>query len=162
MIREGQKDDIPAIVTCVHNVMKETWKRYERGYYPKKAIEFDMTHFSEEHAEETISTENAFLFVAEEENIVGVIHGRIFDASKFGLIHWLGVDFAHQNKGIGRQLLERVFAYGQENAIHKISLYTLPVLRPAISLYLKTGFVPEAYLRKQWWGVDFIFMSTWL
>ncbi len=36
------------------------------------------------------------------------------------------------------------------------------MLIPAINLYLKFGFVPEAFLRKEWWNVDFIKMSLWL
>ncbi|MFQ6089727.1 MAG: GNAT family N-acetyltransferase [Candidatus Methanofastidiosia archaeon] len=67
-----------------------------------------------------------------------------------------------QRNGIGSSLLDTVVRYCRKKGCHKISLNTLPVLRPALNFYLKKGFVPEAFLRKQWWKVDFIFMSKWL
>jgi hypothetical protein len=33
---------------------------------------------------------------------------------------------------------------------------------PAVNLYMRLGFVPEAYLRREWWEVDFLKMSLWL
>ena len=162
MIREAKIHNTKEIVDCVHRVMREAWEKYEKDYYPRKAIDFDLKHFNKERVEKIISSENAFLFMAEEDRTVGVIHGILYSDSGFGMIHWLGVDFAYQNKGTGEQLLEKVFEYCEKKKIHKISLYTLPVLRNAINLYLKTDFVPEGYLKKQWWGVDFIFMSKWL
>jgi len=155
-------DDAKNIVDCVRNVMKEAWERYEKGYYPRKAIDFDLKYFNKERVEKMINSENTFLFIAEEDKVIGVVHGILYGESGFGMIHWLGVEFGYQEKGIGNQLLEKVFEYCEKKKIHKISLYTFPVLRSAINLYLKTGFVPEAYLKKQWWGVDFIFMSKWL
>ncbi|MEA1993060.1 MAG: GNAT family N-acetyltransferase [Euryarchaeota archaeon] len=162
MIREAKTEDVAEIVNCVHSVMKETWERYEKGYYPKDAIAFDIEHFDRKKVENAVASDNSFLFLDENESITGVIHGMVYGESGFGLIHWLGVEFEHRQEGIGTQLLERVFTFCSNHEIHKISLYTLPVLRPAINLYLKTGFVPEAYLKKQWWGVDFVFMSKWL
>jgi len=162
MIREAMIDDAKNIVDCVRNVMKEAWERYEKGYYPRKAIDFDLKYFNKERVEKMINSENTFLFIAEEDKVIGVVHGILYGESGFGVIHWLGVEFGYQEKGIGNQLLEKVFEYCEKKKIHKISLYTFPVLRSAINLYLKTGFVPEAYLKKQWWGVDFIFMSKWL
>ncbi|HEC95491.1 MAG TPA: GNAT family N-acetyltransferase [Euryarchaeota archaeon] len=162
MIREAKISDTEEIVSCVRNVMREAWERYEKGYYPRKAIDFDLKYFNKERAEKMINSENTFLFIAEEDKIIGVVHGILYGESGFGMIHWLGVEFEYQEKGIGKQLLEKVFEYCKKKKIHKISLYTFPVLRSAINLYLKTGFVPEAYLKKQWWGVDFIFMSKWL
>ncbi|MCD6466722.1 MAG: GNAT family N-acetyltransferase [Methanomicrobia archaeon] len=162
MIREAKISDTEEIVSCVRNVMREAWERYEKGYYPRKAIDFDLKYFNKERVEKMINSENTFLFIAEEDKIIGVVHGILYGESGFGMIHWFGVEFEYQEKGIGKQLLEKVFEYCKKKKIHKISLYTFPVLRSAINLYLKTGFVPEAYLKKQWWGVDFIFMSKWL
>jgi hypothetical protein len=45
---------------------------------------------------------------------------------------------------------------------HKVSLNTLPVLMPAVRLAMKFGMLPEAYLREQWWGADFVIMSKWI
>jgi GNAT superfamily N-acetyltransferase len=68
----------------------------------------------------------------------------------------------HQRKGLGEALLNHVSKYCKKQKCHKITLYTLPVLILALHLYLKLGFVPEAYLRKEWWEIDFLKMSKWL
>ncbi|MCK4439716.1 GNAT family N-acetyltransferase [Candidatus Bathyarchaeota archaeon] len=68
----------------------------------------------------------------------------------------------YQKDSIGKALLEKVIEHCRAEGCHKITLYTLPFLIPAINLYLKYGFVPEAYLHKEWWNVDFMKMSKWL
>jgi len=78
------------------------------------------------------------------------------------LLEWICVHPTHQGKGIGEAILKHFIEYCKQQKCHKITLYTLPVLIPALKLYLKLGFVPEAYLHKEWWGVDFIKMSKWL
>jgi ribosomal protein S18 acetylase RimI-like enzyme len=35
------------------------------------------------------------------------------------------------------------------------------MLKPAINLYKKLGFVEEAILKKHYWKMDFILMSKW-
>ncbi len=161
MIRAAKKEDAPTLVKCIHRILKETWKQYERGYYPEEAIAFDIQQFTVEKIKKFISSENRFLFIAEKDTVVGYAHGMHYGKSGFGILHGIGVDFAYQRKKLGTRLLEKVFEYCREKNLHKLSLYTFPVLRPAVNLYLKMGFVPEAYLKKQWWGVDFIFMSKW-
>jgi ribosomal protein S18 acetylase RimI-like enzyme len=58
--------------------------------------------------------------------------------------------------------MEHAVDYLKAKGCHKVSLHTQSVLMPAINLYMKMGFVPEAYLRNQWWGMNFIYMSKWL
>lgn len=105
--------------------------------------------------------------MAEEDgNVVGVATGTILRGNEkeggLARLGWICVHPAHQRGGIGRALLNRVIEHSKEQKCHKITLYTLPVLIPALNLYFKLGFVPEAYLQKEWWGVDFIKMSKWL
>ncbi|MFQ6068307.1 MAG: GNAT family N-acetyltransferase [Candidatus Bathyarchaeia archaeon] len=113
--------------------------------------------------EESLKIETNFIFVAEEKNtVIGVAVGRIVGKSGLARLGWIGVHPSHQRKGTGKALLKEVIKYCRNQGCHKLTLYTLPVLIPALNLYLKLGFVPEAYLRKEWWNVDFIKMSKWL
>jgi len=113
--------------------------------------------------EEALKVDTNFAYVAEEERtLLGTAAGRLFGKSGLARLGWIGVHPDHQRKGIGKALLKRVIRYCRDKGCHKLTLYTLPVLIPAVNLYLKLGFVPEAYLHKEWWNVDFIKMSKWL
>jgi len=74
---------------------------------------------------------------------------------------WIGVHLTCEKNGIGKALLEKVIEHCRAESCYKVTLYTLPFLIPAINLYLKYGFVLEAYLLKEWWNVDFMKMSRW-
>lgn len=110
-----------------------------------------------------LNLETNFTFVAEENNeIVGIANGTLVDKSGLSRLGWIDAHPTHQNKGIGKALLKKVIEHCRTKGWHKITLYTTPFLITAVNLYLKQGFVPEAYLRKEWWNVDFIKMSKWL
>jgi ribosomal protein S18 acetylase RimI-like enzyme len=147
--------------------MRKTWSLYEKGFYPKKALEFDISQLSSENLAKMIGKTHSFLFVAEEKDkIIGVAVGEILRGhDKVGglaRLSWICVYPSKQRNGIGKALLHHVLEHCRKQKCHKITLYTLQVLIPALNLYFKTGFIPEAFLRKEWWKVDFIKMSTWL
>lgn len=160
-----QSADIDGTVRVVREVTLDAFSRFERGYYPKHAHMFDMSRVSRENYLKALDPKDRenYFFVAEMNGkIVGAANGRIFGRSGFSFLHGIAVHPSKQRQGIGERLLRKVTIYSRQRGCHKISLNTLPVLIPALNLYLKLGFVPEAYLRKQWWKVDFIQMSKWL
>jgi ribosomal protein S18 acetylase RimI-like enzyme len=166
-VRNMKAEDAEASAKVVRETMEDTWNRLERDYYPRKALEFDMSLCIPEKYTKELQEPNNFHFVAEENGkIVGIATGIIQrgDEKAGGLarLGWICVHQSHQQKGIGEALLNHVIEYCRQQKCHKITLYTLPVLVPALKLYLKVGFVPEAYLRKEWWEIDFIKMSKWL
>ncbi len=167
IVREMKPEDAEESAKVSAEAMEDSWNRHERDYYPRKALEFDMSvHMSEKYIK-GIQESNDFLFVGDENGkIVGVAVGTILRGyEKVGglaRLGWICVHPSRQGKGIGEALLNRVVEYCKQQKCHKITLYTLPVLVPAVNLYLKFGFVPEAYLHKEWWGIDFIKMSKWL
>lgn len=160
-------EDAEASAKVAVETMEDAWNRYEKDYYPRKALEFDISQHVPEKYIKGIEEPNDFYFVAEEKGkIVGVATGTILRAhEKIGglaRLGWICVHPLHQGKGVGKALLNNVVEYCKKQRCHKLTLYTLPVLIPALNLYFKLGFVPEAYLRKEWWAVDFIKMSKWL
>ncbi|MBA3045908.1 MAG: GNAT family N-acetyltransferase [Candidatus Thermoplasmatota archaeon] len=161
-IRAMEEQDIPETI----RVMKEAWvhsyESIEERYYPREAHDFDMSLNTVERYTGSMEYEYGFFFIAEVDGkIAGSIRGEIIGKSGFGMIRNIAVHPNYLRKGTGRALMEHAVDYLKAEGCHKVSLNTMPVLLPAINLYLKMGFVPEAYLAKQWWGVDFIYMSLW-
>jgi len=163
LVRKMQRGDAKQASKMTKEIMLDCWREYEKNYYPKKALDFDISVHSPKYYRDSLKLETNFTFVAEENGeIAGVANGRLVGESGLAILGWIGVHPTHQNRGIGKALLEKVIEHCRTEGCHKITLYTLPVLIPAVNLYLKHGFVPEAYLRKEWWNVDFIKMSKWL
>jgi len=162
-IRPMKIEDAEEAARCVRETMIHSWEHYEKDYYPRKALEFDITYNSASSLKERLANPESFGLVAGENNqVVATALGRVIGESGLASLGWIGVHPDYLRKGVGKALLQRVIDYCKTKRCHKIILYTLPVLIPAINLYLKCGFVPEAYLHKEWWKVDFIKMSLWL
>lgn len=162
-IRKMQSGDAKKVSKMTKEIMLDCWEKYEKDYYPKKALDFDISVHSPKYYRDSLKVETNFVFIAEEDNkIVGVAKGMIIGESGLARLGWIGIHPTRQNLGIGKALLEKVIEHCRAKGCHKITLFTLPVLIPAVNLYLKCGFVPEAYLHKEWWNVDFIKMSKWL
>jgi len=162
-IRELEEHDILATI----EVMKEAWnysyETWEKDYYPREAHEFDLGQNTEENYRKYLGDASTFCFIGlVNGKIAGKISGQIIGKSGFSMIRSIAVHPDYYRCGVGKRLLGATMDHLRKMGCHKVSLHTLPVLIPAINLYLKAGFVPEAYLAKQWWGVDFIYMSKWL
>jgi ribosomal protein S18 acetylase RimI-like enzyme len=166
-VRRMSLEDVEDALSVFAASFEDAWNRYERNYYPRKALEFDFSRNNPENCKKRIQEPNDFLFVVEENGKIvgGAIGGMLRGNEKEGglvLLSSICIHPLHQRKGLGEALLNHVLEYCKQQKCHKITLYTLPVLVPAVNLYLKLGFVPEAYLRKEWWGIDFLKMSKWL
>lgn len=156
-------EDVEQVSKITEETMLDGWERHEMDYYPREALDFDISMQSAENLVESLNDETSFTFVADKKkSILGVVAGRLFVESGLARVEWIGVHPNCQRKGIGEALLRKVIRYCRDKGCHKLTLYTLPVTIPAINLYLKLGFFPEAYLSREWWNVDFIKMSKWL
>jgi ribosomal protein S18 acetylase RimI-like enzyme len=51
----------------------------------------------------------------------------------------------HSGRGIGESLLNRFIEEARNRGCRKVWLYTSSRLLPAVSLYIKRGFVPEVF-----------------
>lgn len=163
IIREMNLTDVEDASLLTSKVMKDSWERFEKDIYPKEALEFDLSRHLPEQYVNGLKNQSYFYFVAEEnDNLIGVTNGIVLGTSGLARIGWIGVHPEHQRNGIGKALMHKVINQCRAEGCHKITLYTLPCLIPAVNLYLKVGFIPEAYLRKEWWGVDFLKMSVWV
>jgi GNAT superfamily N-acetyltransferase len=161
-IREMNKDDMQTCVDISHRARKESWERYEKKVYPEKLFKEELKHYSAETFARFIDDKNSYAFVSlEEERVIGLAIGRIQEGGLSDL-SWICTDPLSQGKGTGRELLSKVVEYSKDKGCHKIFAYTFPFLTPAVTFYLKSGFVMEAYFRKHWYQLDFLIMSRWL
>lgn len=113
---------------------------------------------------DTFSKSQDILVATEEDgkDIVGYISSSntLF---KVAYIPTVAVHPAHQKAGLGKQLLNRKLATLKEQNIRKVWLLVTSINTPAITFYLKNGFVIEGYLRDHTGpGLDEILFSKFL
>lgn len=162
VIREMSEEDISSAVGLSHRVRRESWEKYEKEVYPEKLFEQELKQYSDESLSRFIKSEDSFAFVSvEKSEVIGLAMGRVTEGGLLDL-SWICVDPLVQRKGIGKKLMGKVFEYAKSKDCHKIFAYTFPALAPTVSFYLRCGFIPEAYLRKHWYGLDFVMLSKWL
>jgi RimJ/RimL family protein N-acetyltransferase len=162
LIREMNKDDREACVDISHRARRESWERYEKEVYPEKLFEEELKHYSAETFTRFIDDKNSYAFVSvEKHGVIGLAIGRIQEGGLADL-SWICTDPLSQGKEAGKELLSKVIEYCRDKGCHKIFAYTFPFLLPAVSFYLKSGFIQEAHLRKHWYRLDFLIMSKLL
>jgi hypothetical protein len=77
-IRRMSVEDVEDAVSVSVASFEDAWNRYERNYYPRKALEFDFSRNTPENCKKRIQEPNDFLFVVEENGkIVGAAIGGI-------------------------------------------------------------------------------------
>ncbi len=156
-IRKMQCGDIKQASKMTEEIMLDFWEKYEKDYYPKKALDFDISVHSPKYYRASLSEETNFAFVAEENGgIVGIAMGRLVGESGLVRLGEIGVRSNHQETGMGKVLLEKVIKHCVAESCQKSRFASLVSYSESD---LKCGFVPEAYLHKEWWNVNFIIMS---
>ncbi|MEM0343964.1 MAG: GNAT family N-acetyltransferase [Thermoplasmata archaeon] len=159
-IRSLRKGDAVAASRFCRRTNSWMYEKYLRNCYPKEASEFDARMKSPRRLAEWAVDRDKFCFIAlDGDEICGIVMGTVFGKSGLAKVNWIAVDPDHQHEGIGIRLMTKAEEHLRKRGCHKIFLNTLPDLVPAIRLYMKFGLLPETYLRKHWWGVDFLVMS---
>ncbi len=158
----GEKDVSDASRFCKRNIAW-MWRNYLMGVYPKEANAFDIWHWSEARLKTRLKDPEFLGLLAESKgNICGIVLGKVYGKSGLARLNWIAVAPEHQHEGIGIKLMLAMEEHVKKRGCHKITLYALPALVPAVRLYMKFGLLPEAFIRQQWWGADFILMSKWI
>ncbi|MGB2697929.1 MAG: GNAT family N-acetyltransferase [Candidatus Zixiibacteriota bacterium] len=162
VIREMSEGDIGACVDLSNRVRRESWEKFEKELYPQYLFEEELKQYSDETLSRFIKSDNSFAFVSvDKSEVMGLAMGRVNEGGLVDL-SWICVDPLARGKGIGKKLINKVVEYSKSKGCHKIFAYTFPAIAPTVSFYLRCGFVPEAYFRKHWYGLDFVMMSKWL
>jgi len=91
--------------------------------------------------------------------IVGLAIGSLCGGGGVAHLQWICVDPEYRGRGVGTTLLTTVIDYVRKTGCHKLTLYTVPCLKNALSMYLSEGFRVEGHLIKHWWKSDFLLLS---
>ena len=161
-IRKMNEADIEEAVSVSRETLDNEAIRFEEGKYPKEAHEFYRgNHTKEKYLEDLERKDRINLVAVLGGKVIGVTKATISERGGLSFLGWTCVQPSEQGKGYGELMVRHVLDYCKSQGSHKISLNTLPMLKPAINLYLKLGFVQEALLKKHYWKIDFILMSKW-
>jgi ribosomal protein S18 acetylase RimI-like enzyme len=163
LVRLLGRNDCKAAGKFCEKTLKWMQEKYLHGVYPEEGLRFDIWHHSAQNILKDLSDPDRFTLLAVKgEDICGIARGTVFGASGQAVLNYIAVDPDRQHEGIGMKLMIACEDLLAKRRCHKISLHTLPALIPAVRLYMKFGLLPEAYLRKAWWGADFLLMSKWI
>lgn len=97
---------------------------------------------SKKYLDEILNSKNTFLFLAEEEGIIGTLT-LIINQIPTGKKAWIEdvvVDNKLRGKGIGKMLIEFAIEFARNKGISKIDLTSKPERVAANELYKKLGF----------------------
>jgi ribosomal-protein-alanine N-acetyltransferase len=125
-IREMQLDDLEEVMEIENDNFSKPWS--ETGFFTF-----------------LIRDDTLFLAAAEDGKIVG--YCGVVMAADEGDITNVSVDKQHQNRGVGKQLLETLIQKTQEAGIKKLFLEVRESNTRAIHLYEKMGFVQNGMRR---------------
>jgi ribosomal protein S18 acetylase RimI-like enzyme len=160
-IRRMEEIDIDEAIRISKETLDHEAINFEKGTYPQEAHQFYLgNHTREKYQEDLKRTDKLNLVVDIEGKITGVTKATI-DKGGLSFLGWTCIHPSYRGNGYGERMVQHVLDYCKKQGSHKISLHTLPMLRPAINLYMKLGFAQEALLKKHYWKMDFILMSKW-
>ena len=160
-IRRAKVDDFQGMVKCQERV----WESL-RDVLPKTWVENEIQRIHRSDVKDVllknIKDPTRIMLVAEEDGgIVGFAMGRT-DESGLSWLSFMGVSPTHRRRGIGRGLVQKYLEESRLKGARKVSLNTAPQLKPAVKLYVESGFMPEGFLRRHRYGVDLIIYSKFL
>jgi len=102
------------------------------------------------------------IFVAElDDQVVGYV----MISERRGLplrVNTIAVKKEFRRRGFGKKLLKKSVEYAKSTGKGKIVLFTRPWNKPMRKICLELGFIPEAYLRKDFFNEDLIRYSFFL
>jgi len=151
VVRKAELQDVDRI----HEVLKRAFKGLEGRGYSSQAIEAAIVNSEEITKRMHLG---GHVLVAELNNeIVGTVSG--FEEHGSMRVCSMAVHPAHQNCGFAHQLMERLEIIGHKKGCYKLFLHTAWAMEEAIQLYESLGYVKEGYLRKHFYGEDFLVFS---
>lgn len=107
--------------------------------------------------------EGVKLVVAEsDKSVAGFLVVTVGDVAVPAQVHLVGVEKGLRGRGIGKELVRFSIQYAKEVGKKKLRLYTRPWNLAMRKVCLDTGFIPEAYLKKEYLNEDLIQFSLFL
>lgn len=132
----------------ISGLYKDVWDEY-RDEFP------DELRISRQPSPEEMKTwlgRETYFVALDDDEIVGVV-GCILEHGACLLTH-MAIEKTYRRQGIGTALTKKVIQYAKNSGAFKVWLDTVPILKEAISLYKKLGFVKCGHLKRHFWGAD--------
>ena len=140
-IRRAFEEDIPQIYE-IWLAFMDYLRKINPDYYSLSA---DKNSFSE-FLKESIGKEERRIFIVDKDKeILGFLLVLMdtlpewFGEEKLGLIRYLAIKEGHQQKGIGKDLLDHSLKWFKSEGIQRVELYVLEGI-PASDFWKKRGF----------------------
>ena len=123
-------------------------------------IAIGMSSFTQEKFINISEKANARVFVAEEKgNILGFLALTEGDMEEPAQIHLVAVVKESRGKGIGKELVKKGMEHVKAIDRRKIKLFVRPWNVAIQKVCIDLGFVPEAYLKREYLDRDLILYS---
>jgi ribosomal protein S18 acetylase RimI-like enzyme len=153
-IRSATSED----AVSIHRVMKVAFIPLTSRGYSEKAI---IRTVSKPWKIRDRILSDSLVLVAEIDNeVVGTVTGT--EEYERMRVNSLAVNPLFQCRGIGTKLLNTLESVARENGHHKLVLETAWSMTEAIRLYQNLGYRKEGYLRRHYFGEDFVVFSKYL
>jgi RimJ/RimL family protein N-acetyltransferase len=162
-IREMTDGDLNSVSELSIRVRKDSWSRFESGFYPKELLEQELALYMPDTLSSYLGRGDRFAFVAlEKERIIGTVLGKCESAMGVADLGWIGVDPQKQRMGVAGGLIAAACRKSKDAACHKIIAYTFALLEGANRMYRRYGFAKESEMKRHWLKLDFVMYSRWL
>jgi RimJ/RimL family protein N-acetyltransferase len=126
-------------------------------------IERGMTRFTVEWSQNWHKRNNTRLLVAEEDSTpVGYLILTESNIEVPAQIHLMAVREGFRGRGIGKQLVKAAVEHSEKLGTGKVRLFTRPWNIGMIKVCVELGFIPEAYLRKEYLDEDLVQYSLFI
>jgi len=103
-----------------------------------------------------------FVIAEFDKSVAGFLVVTVGDEAVPAQVHLVGVEKGLRGRGIGKELVKFSIQYAKEVGKKKLRLYTRPLNLAMRKVCLDTGFIPEAYLKKEYLNEDLIQFSLFL
>jgi GNAT superfamily N-acetyltransferase len=103
-----------------------------------------------------------FVIAEFDKSVAGFLVVTVGDEAVPAQVHLVGVEKGLRGRGIGKELVKFSIQYAKEVGKKKLRLYTRPWNLAMRKVCLDTGFIPEAYLKKEYLNEDLIQFSLFL
>ena len=133
-IRKIEPKDNPKIASVIRNIFEELEA-------PKVGTAYDDPHLNTLF--EVYQAENEMYFVVEEDGIIlgGCGIGNLIDAEfKICELQKMYLAKEARGKGIAQELMQKCLAFAKKAGYDKCYIETLPFMKDAQKLYVKSGF----------------------
>jgi len=160
-IRKASVEDLKRVRDCELQIWQSLRELLPNSFVDPNINQIQQPEYLQNWQQMLQNKEVICLLAEENKGIIGLATGRVREDG-VGMLGFLGVKKDCRKGGVGSKLLNKFLEEAKKRSAHKVWLFTSPSLHSAIRLYVKSGFVPEGYMRRHSYGLDLIIYSKFL